>query len=96
MLTIRCAIGSGSSPGSSSIRARTDGHRHALGAPAEGARDAERSGEIALRSRGTPRIANRLLRRVRDYAEVKGTGEIDRKVPTPRWRCWRWTRWGST
>ncbi|MGZ9032188.1 MAG: Holliday junction branch migration DNA helicase RuvB [Burkholderiaceae bacterium] len=36
--------------------------------------------EIARRSRGTPRIANRLLRRVRDYAEVKGTGEIDRKV----------------
>lgn len=33
--------------------------------------------EIARRSRGTPRIANRLLRRVRDYAEVKGNGEID-------------------
>jgi Holliday junction DNA helicase RuvB len=32
--------------------------------------------EIALRARGTPRIANRLLRRVRDYAEVKGNGEI--------------------
>lgn len=32
--------------------------------------------EIAGRSRGTPRIANRLLRRVRDYAEVKGTGQI--------------------
>ena len=32
--------------------------------------------EIASRSRGTPRIANRLLRRVRDYAEVKGTGRI--------------------
>ncbi|HET9024450.1 MAG TPA: Holliday junction branch migration DNA helicase RuvB [Burkholderiaceae bacterium] len=40
----------------------------------------EGAGEIARRSRGTPRIANRLLRRVRDYAEVKGTGEIDRKV----------------
>jgi len=40
----------------------------------------EGAGEIAVRSRGTPRIANRLLRRVRDYAEVKGTGEIDRKV----------------
>jgi Holliday junction DNA helicase RuvB len=36
--------------------------------------------EIAQRSRGTPRIANRLLRRVRDYAEVKGTGEIDKAV----------------
>jgi Holliday junction DNA helicase RuvB len=33
--------------------------------------------EIAKRSRGTPRIANRLLRRVRDYADVKGTGRID-------------------
>ncbi|MES2415993.1 MAG: Holliday junction branch migration DNA helicase RuvB [Pseudomonadota bacterium] len=32
--------------------------------------------EIARRSRGTPRIANRLLRRVRDYADVKGTGHI--------------------
>lgn len=32
--------------------------------------------EIALRARGTPRIANRLLRRVRDYAEVKGSGVI--------------------
>ncbi len=33
--------------------------------------------EIARRSRGTPRIANRLLRRVRDYADVKGSGRID-------------------
>jgi Holliday junction DNA helicase RuvB len=36
--------------------------------------------EIARRSRGTPRIANRLLRRVRDYAEVKGTGLINQTV----------------
>ncbi len=36
--------------------------------------------EIANRSRGTPRIANRLLRRVRDYAEVKGTGIIDKAI----------------
>jgi holliday junction DNA helicase RuvB len=34
--------------------------------------------EIARRSRGTPRIANRLLRRVRDYADVKGNGHIDK------------------
>jgi Holliday junction DNA helicase RuvB len=34
--------------------------------------------EIATRCRGTPRIANRLLRRVRDYAQVRGTGHIDR------------------
>jgi Holliday junction DNA helicase RuvB len=33
--------------------------------------------EIARRSRGTPRIANRLLRRVRDWAEVRGTGVVD-------------------
>lgn len=36
--------------------------------------------EIANRSRGTPRIANNLLRRVRDYAQVKGDGSIDREV----------------
>ncbi len=36
--------------------------------------------EIAVRSRGTPRIANRLLRRVRDYAQVKFDGDITRKV----------------
>ncbi|MDN7132434.1 Holliday junction branch migration DNA helicase RuvB [Halomonas sp. MC140] len=33
--------------------------------------------EVARRSRGTPRIANRLLRRVRDYAEMKGNGQVD-------------------
>ncbi|HEX2546833.1 MAG TPA: Holliday junction branch migration DNA helicase RuvB [Ramlibacter sp.] len=42
--------------------------------------DAEGAGEIARRSRGTPRIANRLLRRVRDYADVKGTGRIDAQI----------------
>ena len=40
--------------------------------------DQDGAAEIALRSRGTPRIANRLLRRVRDYAQVRGTGVIDR------------------
>ncbi|MBA4177542.1 MAG: Holliday junction branch migration DNA helicase RuvB [Leptothrix sp. (in: Bacteria)] len=39
--------------------------------------DAAGALEIARRSRGTPRIANRLLRRVRDYAQVKGDGRID-------------------
>ena len=39
--------------------------------------DADGAGEIARRSRGTPRIANRLLRRVRDFAQVKGDGTID-------------------
>ena len=36
--------------------------------------------EIARRSRGTPRIANRLLRRVRDYAEVRGNGDVDEET----------------
>ena len=36
--------------------------------------------EIALRSRGTPRIANALLRRVRDFAQVKGSGKIDTSI----------------
>jgi Holliday junction DNA helicase RuvB len=42
--------------------------------------DAAGALEIARRSRGTPRIANRLLRRVRDYAQVKGDGRIDAAV----------------
>jgi Holliday junction DNA helicase RuvB len=46
----------------------------AIETAAEGAR------EIAGRSRGTPRIANRLLRRVRDYAEVKANGKVTREV----------------
>ena len=45
-----------------------------LGVPVE--RDG--AAEIAMRSRGTPRIANRLLRRVRDFAEVRARGVIDR------------------
>jgi Holliday junction DNA helicase RuvB len=40
--------------------------------------DTDGAAEIAMRSRGTPRIANRLLRRVRDYAQVRGSGKIDR------------------
>lgn len=42
--------------------------------------EAEGAMEIAQRSRGTPRIANRLLRRVRDYAEVKGSGVLSREM----------------
>ncbi|MDR1090934.1 MAG: Holliday junction branch migration DNA helicase RuvB [Prevotella sp.] len=38
--------------------------------------------EIASRSRGTPRIANALLRRVRDFAQVKGSGKIDKSIAT--------------
>jgi Holliday junction DNA helicase RuvB len=42
--------------------------------------DADGAAEIARRSRGTPRVANRLLRRVRDYAEVKADGRITAEV----------------
>ena len=54
--------------------------------------------EIARRSRGTPRIANALLRRVRDFAQVKGNGHIDRDIARQDfanyyrqvswWSCW--------
>jgi Holliday junction DNA helicase RuvB len=47
-----------------------------LGVPVDG----DGASRIAQRSRGTPRIANRLLRRVRDYAEVKAAGRIDEAV----------------
>ncbi len=40
----------------------------------------EAAHEIAMRSRGTPRIANALLRRVRDFAQVKGSGVIDPEI----------------
>jgi len=42
--------------------------------------DKSGSAEIARRSRGTPRIANRLLRRIRDFAQVEGSGKISREV----------------
>lgn len=42
--------------------------------------DGAGAGEVARRSRGTPRIANRLLRRVRDYAEVKADGQITSEI----------------
>jgi len=44
--------------------------------------DGDGARELALRSRGTPRIVNRLLRRVRDYAQVKGDGSITREIVT--------------
>ncbi len=42
--------------------------------------DEESLEELAKRSRGTPRVANRLLKRVRDFSQVKGNGEIDREI----------------
>lgn len=47
-----------------------------LGAPC----DEEGALSLAKRSRGTPRVANRLIRRVRDFADVHGTGKIDREI----------------
>ena len=47
--------------------------------------------EIASRSRGTPRIANRLLRRVRDYAQVRGQGKIDLPTAQAALKCWKST-----
>jgi Holliday junction DNA helicase RuvB len=49
--------------------------------------DDDAAHEIALRSRGTPRVANRLLRRIRDFAEVLGTGRID--LPRVKQACER-------
>ena len=47
---------------------------------------------IAERARGTPRVANRLLKRVRDFAQVRGDGDDRRRAPpTPRSSCWRST-----
>ena len=74
----RCGIASASSAGSISTRPTTCG-------PSSNARprfckvriDHEGASRISERSRGTPRVANRLLRRVRDFAEVRGEGFID-------------------
>ena len=52
--------------------------------------------EVARRARGTPRIANRLLRRVRDYAEVTGDGRIDEATASRAWPCSASTSAGST
>ena len=61
----------------------------------------EGAAEIARRSRGTPRVANRLLRRARDYAEVRAGGKITVRRRARRWPCWAWTntawtKWTAT
>jgi len=54
-----------------------------IGAPAgESRRTYAGAEEIGRRARGTPRIANRLLRRVRDFAEVRGDGKVTRTWPS--------------
>ena len=55
--------------------------------------DDEGVSEIAGRCRGTPRIANRLLRRVRDWAQVHGDGVSTAQVPARPWSSTRSTRW---
>ena len=52
--------------------------------------------EIARRARGTPRIANRLLRRVRDFAQVRAGASSPKGWPTRPSPPWRWTSWGWT
>ena len=52
--------------------------------------DPEGAFEIARRARGTPRIANRLLRRVRDFAEVRAKGHITKAVADLALTCWTW------
>jgi len=52
--------------------------------------------EVARRSRGTPRIANRLLRRVRDFAQVKGDGTIGIEIAGMHLRPWMWMTGGLT
>src|SRR5919205_746721 len=56
----------------------------------------EATAEIARRARGTPRIANRLLRRVRDYAQVRGESLVDlalvgASLQLEAWTTWAWT-----
>jgi len=56
--------------------------------------DDEAALEIARRSRGTPRIANALLRRVRDFAQVKGSGRIDHEIAKVALRALNIDRYG--
>lgn len=50
--------------------------------------------EIARRSRGTPRLANRMLKRVRDWAQVRGNGVIDEDVSAQALSFFEVDRWG--
>ena len=52
--------------------------------------------EVARRGRGTPRVALRLLRRVRDYAQVRLTAPSPPRLPAKRWLCWKSTTWAWT
>jgi len=81
---IRCVIASASSRASSSIPGGVDLDRQSLGTFAESGNERRwRPRNRAALARHT-RIANRLLRRVRDFAEVKRDGKVDRRSPTRR------------
>ena len=75
-----------------------DDHRPPLGGhPRHPHRPATAADEIARRARGTPRIANRLLRRVRDFAEVRAEGRVDTRDRARRaGACSRSTSTAST
>ena len=71
--------------------------RRSAAHPRRGARPTTRPTIIAGRSRGTPRIANRLLKRVRDFAQVRGDGVVTARAARPMpWPCSRSTSAGST
>ena len=73
-----CGTASASWPASSSTTRRTSSRSWCAPPGSSASRSTSRgSAEIAGRARGTPRIANRLLRRVRDFAEVRAGGRID-------------------
>ena len=77
----RCATGSGSPPTWSSTSPPSwTGSCTARPACSTSSSTGDGAAEIASRSRGTPRIANRLLRRVRDYAQVRADGVVTRDV----------------
>ncbi len=90
---------SGTSSASTSTRPRTWPSivLRSAQAPRRSPSTGDAAREIAARSRGTPRIANRLLRRVRDFAEVLGTGRVDlKRVRATRASGSRSTRPAST
>ena len=86
LLPARCATGSGS-PGTwtstSRPSSRAGASRRSAGLLGVALTD-DGAAEIAGRSRGTPRIANRLLRRVRDYAEVRADGVVTEEIARSR------------
>ena len=59
-------------------------------------RSTRRAAEIAKRSRGNARTSNRLLKRVRDFAQVKYDGKITHEVAVLPWIFWKWISTGMT